>query len=63
MPKKQAEAFLDAYKDNLDINTIEMLEDYVSIEQKSFWEKRITLVRYKLLKQGFLRNLGLILKI
>jgi len=60
---KQAEAFLDAYKDNLDINTIEMLEDYVSIEQKSFWGKRVILTRYKLLKQGFLRNLGLLLKI
>jgi len=59
----QAKAFLEVYRKSLDDETIEMLEDFTSLESKSFWQKRRTLLKYKLLKQGFLRNLGLMLKI
>lgn len=59
----QAEAFLNRYKTKLDKDTIKMLEDFIVIEEKSFWQKRKTLIKYKLLKQGFIRNVGLFLKI
>lgn len=59
----QSKAFLDRYKNNLDDKTISMLEDFINIENKSFWQKREILLKYKLLKQGFIRNLGLLLKI
>jgi len=59
----QARVFLDMYRNKLDVNTIEMLESFVSIETKSFWKKRKILFKYKLLKQGFMRNIGLFSKI
>ena len=59
----QAKVFLDRYRDKLDKETVDMLEDFTVIESKSFWKKREILLRYRLLKQGFLRNLGLFLKI
>jgi len=59
----QAKAFLEIYRKSLDDETIEMLEEFSNLESKSFWKKRKILLKYKLLKQGFLRNLGLVLKI
>ena len=59
----QAKAFLDRYRDKLDKNTIEMLEDFSTIESKSFWQKRKILLKHKLLKQGLIRNIGLLVKI
>ena len=59
----QAKAFLDIYRDILDEGTIEILEEFSTLESQSFWQKRKTLLKHKLLKQGFLRNLGLLLKI
>ena len=60
---KQARAFLERYEDNLDERTIKMLEDFTSLESKSFWQRRKILLKYRLLKHGFMRNLGLLLKI
>jgi glycosyltransferase involved in cell wall biosynthesis len=60
---KQAKAFLDTYRDKLDDETITMLEDFSSIEQKIFWQKRKILLKHKVLKQGIIRNIGLFLKI
>ncbi|OCL91229.1 glycosyltransferase family 2 protein [Aliarcobacter thereius] len=59
----QAKAFLEQFKDKLDVETIKMLEDFITLEQKSWWQKRLILWKYKLLKQGFIRNVGLFLKI
>jgi len=61
--QEQAKAFLEIYRESLDGETIEMLEEFTSLESKSFWQKRKILLKYKILKQGFLRNLGLMLKI
>lgn len=55
--------FLEKYKDELDVETIKMLEDFIALEQKSWWQKRAILWKYKLLKQGLIRNAGLFLKI
>ena len=60
---KQAESFLDSYKNDLDKDTISMLEDFLNIENKSFFEKRKFLLKYKLLKYGMVRNIGLLLRI
>ena len=59
----QAKAFLDIYREILDEGTIEMLEEFSTLESKSFLEKRKILLKHKLLKQGLIRNLGLLLKI
>lgn len=59
----QAKAFLDRYRDMLDNNTVKMLEDFSTIESKSFWQRRKILLKHKLLKQGFIRNIGILVKI
>ena len=59
----QANAFLKKFRNELDYKTIKMLEDFTALEQKSWWQKRTILLKYKLLKQGFIRNAGLFLKI
>ncbi len=60
---EQAKAFLEIYRKNLDDDTIKMLEDFSNLKSKSFWQKRKILLKHKLLKQGFIRNVGLLLKI
>jgi glycosyltransferase involved in cell wall biosynthesis len=60
---EQAKAFLESYRESLDKKTIEMLEEFSNLESKSFWQKRKIMLKYKLLKQGFIRNVGLLLKI
>ena len=59
----QAKAFLKKFRNELDYKTIKMLEDFTALEQKSWSQKRTILLKYKLLKQGFIRNAGLFLKI
>ncbi len=59
----QAKSFLNTYRDSIDDNAIEMLEDFITIESKSFFTKRKILLKHKLLKQGFIRNIGLLVKI
>jgi glycosyltransferase involved in cell wall biosynthesis len=59
----QAKVFLEQFIDELDDETIKMLQEFSTLEQKSWWQKRKILLKYKLLKQGFIRNAGLFLKI
>lgn len=59
----QAEAFLKQFEDELDKQTKKMFQDFITLEQKTFWQKRVVLWKYRLLKYGFLRNAGLFLKI
>ena len=59
----QAESFLIQYESLLDIDTKNMLKDFVSIKEKSFVEKRKILLKHDSLKQGMIRNMGLLLKI
>jgi len=60
---KQAKSFLNIYKSKLSNESILMLEGFITIENKSFFQKRVILLKYKLLKQGLIRNIGLLLKI
>jgi glycosyltransferase involved in cell wall biosynthesis len=59
----QAKVFLEQFIDELDDETIKMLQEFSTLEQKSWWQKRAVLLKYKLFKQGFIRNAGLFLKI
>jgi len=59
----QAEAFLRRYREELDEKSVAMLKAFIDIESAPFWQRRWILLKYGLLKQGILRNLGLFLKI
>lgn len=59
----QANVFLKHFENELDVETIKMLQEFITLNQKNWLQKRIILLKYKLLKQGFVRNLGLFLKI
>ena len=59
----QAKAFLDMYEDVLDSKTKQMLVDFTSIQKVNFFQKRIVLFRYKIFKNGLIRNIGLLLSI
>ncbi len=59
----QSKGFFQQFKNELDEDTIEMLQEFISLEQKTWWQKRAIFLKYKLFKQGFIRNTGLFLKI
>lgn len=59
----QSKGFFQQFKNELDEDTIEMLQEFISLEQKTWWQKRAVLLKFKLFKQGFIRNTGLFLKI
>jgi len=59
----QAKAFLEMYRKNLDEETIQILDEFTALKSKSFYQRRKILLKHKLLKQGFIRNIGLLLKI
>ena len=59
----QASLFLERYKDKLDADTIQMLQDFRDINSKSFLQKRAIIIKYKLFKHGFIRNIGLLVNI
>ncbi|MCH9740338.1 MAG: hypothetical protein K0U38_05810 [Epsilonproteobacteria bacterium] len=60
---EQSKAFLESYRDKLDPQTIKMLEEFIEIQNRSFFQKRKILVEHKLLKYGLIRNIGLFLRI
>jgi hypothetical protein len=59
----QAKDFLEIFNDKLDKDTRFMLEEFVNLQNKSFFQKRKILLKYNLLKHGLIRNIGLFLKI
>lgn len=59
----QAKAFLQLFSNKLDGDTRMALLEFTELERKTFWQKRAVLWKYRLLKQGFMRNIGLFLKI
>ena len=60
---KQAEKLLDQYRDQLNDETIEILEAFCTFRDKAFFEKRFFLWEYKFYKQGCIRNAALFLRI
>jgi len=59
----QAKVFLERYRNKLDNKTVIMLEEFILIGNKNYFVKLKILIKYKLLKQGFIRNMGLMIKI
>ena len=59
----QAKSFLEIFADELDDRNKAMLEDFSSLDEMTFWRRRLILYRYRLLKQGAARNLALFIKI
>ena len=63
MNVRQAQAFLEYNKSRLAPDQIEMLTLFSSIRRAGFFKKRYILIRYKIWKTGFTRNLGMLLVI
>lgn len=59
----QATAFLNHFQDQLDPDALRMLEEFTTIKEKPFFQRRKILIKHKLLKQGFIRNIAVMLKI
>lgn len=57
----QAQQFLAIYEHNLDNTSKKMLHDFSRLPILSKWQKIVILFKYKIWKNGFMRNLGLIL--
>jgi glycosyltransferase involved in cell wall biosynthesis len=59
----QAKCFLELFAEKLDDRNKAMLKDFSSLDDMTFWRRRLILYKYRLLKQGALRNLALFLKV
>ena len=59
----QATAFLNRFQDQLDPDALRMLEAFTTIKSRSFFQRRKILLKHKLLKQGFIRNIAVMLNI
>ena len=55
----QARIFLEHYRDQLTFEHIEMLEAVSRLDKMNWFERRKTLIKYKIFKHGFVRNIGL----
>jgi glycosyltransferase involved in cell wall biosynthesis len=55
----QTRAFLECYRDQLNPTHIEMLEAVSRLDKMNWFERRKTLIKYKIFKNGFVRNIGL----
>lgn len=60
---RQAQTFLERYKDRLTSEQFAMLTLFASIDHAGFFKKRYILFRCKCWKTGFIRNLALLLGI
>lgn len=59
----QAKIFLNIYESKMDKKTKNMLEDFSNINKMNWYNKRIFLLKNHIFKNGFLRNIGLFIKI
>lgn len=59
----QASDFLQIFETELDDQTREILSNFINIAHKNHFKRKLTLLRYNLLRQGFTRNISLILNI
>ena len=58
---RQARSFLKVFGDRLDEEQKELLEAFISIENSSWLKGKMTLAKYRFLKQHWMRNIGLFL--
>jgi glycosyltransferase involved in cell wall biosynthesis len=57
---KQAQIFLERYRDQLTPADYSTAEAYSSLERSSYWKKRSLILRHRLLDDGLFRNLSLL---
>lgn len=57
--RSQAAVFQRRFYDQLDPVSARLLHDYVHLDEYSYIERRMVLVRHGMLKHGFARNIGL----
>lgn len=60
---QQAKAFLETFHGELDDKTRDMLNDFVGLNSQGFLKRRVTLLKYGLLRQGIVRNAGLFVRV
>lgn len=60
---KQAKAFLTRFDSELPQKTGTMLYRFSQLSKQSFITKRMTLLKYNILKYGLIRNIGLLLRL
>ncbi|OHD94819.1 MAG: hypothetical protein A2019_06325 [Sulfurimonas sp. GWF2_37_8] len=59
----QARKFFEVYGDKLDKPSQEMLEKFSHLEKMNWLEKRVFLVKHEILKNGIVRNIGLMVRV
>lgn len=59
----QGKLFFEIYKDQLDEEKKELLEEFINIRAYPFYKRWYTLYKYKILKNKLTRNIGLFIKI
>lgn len=59
----QARIFLNIYEKKMDQKTKNMLESFSNMDKMNWYNKRIFLLQNHIFKHGFLRNIGLFIKI
>lgn len=55
----QASKFLEIYRDELSHEHIEMLEAVSKLNETNWFQRRTTLIKYRIFKNGLIRNIGL----
>lgn len=63
LTQKQAASFKEKFVTQLSAQQIQMIDDFVNLNHKNIFEKRRVLYRYRLLKQGIVRNVALFLRV
>ena len=61
--KQKVVQLLDVYQDTLNQKEIDMLIFYVDMPTLSWWQKRVGLLKYKCVKQNFIHNISLFLRV
>jgi glycosyltransferase involved in cell wall biosynthesis len=59
---EQAQAFLEQYRDQLSLKKIELLEDFISLRRKGYFQRIGTIIKHGFYKIGWPRNLFYLLK-
>ena len=58
--RMQASVFLDSFREELDGKQAEMLNVYSTIDRYGYFSRRFNLFKYRLFKNGWQRNLGMV---
>lgn len=58
---EQARVFLDQFRQRLNQQQIRILEDFSSLRERNWLQRRKILLRHKLFKSGWIRNVGMFL--